>query len=363
MSLLNFLHKREKREVVSDNERNESIDKPVNQSNVTIANQFESLTMKKCDLCGKESSERFPLYISGDDPSMVCAVCRSKFFLNREIKLKIAAEIRSDILDAPPVSPENSHNNTAPKMILNASMEQESISHFPENTRSSFDRVSEHGFRDDLNCEFRSSWEANIARIFNANGIPWEYEAERFLDKEKNEVYYLPDFLLPENVIVEVKGMWDRGSLAKVSAFHKNNPAYRMLFVDSDVYYELNQRYSKEISDWEDSPCGIQSNVLVVVGMAFVSKESTLSSLRTGQEVLLTREPDNLFDCNAILVTTREHLPIGHISSDWALIYAQKLDRGMLFDAKILSIENKAIKIKVKRNNSDFPSTYHLFNQ
>ena len=72
-----------------------------------------------------------------------------------------------------------------------------------------FGKPSPHrkgGFREDLNCFFRSTWEANFARALNFLEIKWEYE------NQKHRVYlgnysYLPDFYLPENnLFIEIKG-------------------------------------------------------------------------------------------------------------------------------------------------------------
>ena len=49
-------------------------------------------------------------------------------------------------------------------------------------------RVSNSGIRDDLGNLFRSSWEANIARLFNLKGISWTFEKLPPADG------YLPDF-------------------------------------------------------------------------------------------------------------------------------------------------------------------------
>ncbi len=55
---------------------------------------------------------------------------------------------------------------------------------------------------------FRSRLEARWAVFFDALGIKYEYEPEGYIGL--NDIYYLPDFYLPEeNVYVEVKGSDD----------------------------------------------------------------------------------------------------------------------------------------------------------
>lgn len=77
-------------------------------------------------------------------------------------------------------------------------------------------------FRDDLNTKFRSSWEANVARWFNAHGIQWEYEPRvfRFDRIKRGTKTYIPDFWLPqENVWVEVKGYLPNRDRTKLKRF------------------------------------------------------------------------------------------------------------------------------------------------
>lgn len=93
-------------------------------------------------------------------------------------------------------------------------------------------RESNSGVREDLGTYFRSSWEANIARIFNETGVAWEYEKEPVTLSVGG---YTPDFVLPNDTILEVKGYWDADSLKKVLAFHKEIPEQRLLIVDSDT--------------------------------------------------------------------------------------------------------------------------------
>ncbi len=64
-------------------------------------------------------------------------------------------------------------------------------------------------------------------------------------------MYNWPDFLVNESTVIEVKGFWDSDSLKKVSAFYKRFPEYRLIFIDSDVYYDLNGSFGETIQHWE----------------------------------------------------------------------------------------------------------------
>ena len=73
-------------------------------------------------------------------------------------------------------------------------------------------------YRPDLGIKVRSSWEANVFRVLKFKQIPFEYERELY---SFSDFAYLPDFFLPENVIIEVKGFWDSESRKKIFSLQK----------------------------------------------------------------------------------------------------------------------------------------------
>lgn len=108
--------------------------------------------------------------------------------------------------------------------------------------------------RADLNCYFRSSYEANIARYFNYVGIKWEFEKHRvFLDSIQR--FYVPDFYLPEtNTFVEVKGLYREDALEKLVAFISENNEkddYNVEIIDVNDYAQLYDQFCNIIPNWE----------------------------------------------------------------------------------------------------------------
>lgn len=110
---------------------------------------------------------------------------------------------------------------------------------------------SKVGYREDLQCSFRSAWEANIARIFNSKDISWKYEEEMYdleppqyytetksinVNTGKSVIYYEPDFVLEDGTIIEVKGFWDNRSKVRVSQFMAQYPDKKYLVIDTDLY-------------------------------------------------------------------------------------------------------------------------------
>lgn len=82
------------------------------------------------------------------------------------------------------------------------------------------------GQRVDLGINMRSGWEANVARVFVANGIPWEFETTHFPFPIKKGIRgYVPDFYLPStDEWVEVKGYLDVHGKTKLKRFKKYYP-------------------------------------------------------------------------------------------------------------------------------------------
>lgn len=112
------------------------------------------------------------------------------------------------------------------------------------------------GFRDDIECYFRSSWEANVARLFNHLGMLWQYEPTRYVfpDDGDGVLSYCPDFLLTDSGnIVEVKGWMDEKSLIRLQKFKKYYPQEyeKLLLVDEHTYRTIEKDFSNVIQNWE----------------------------------------------------------------------------------------------------------------
>ena len=97
------------------------------------------------------------------------------------------------------------------------------------------------GFRKDLDCSFRSKWEANMARYWNYIKVEWKYEPCEFEFKtiKRGTRYYKPDFYLPlTNKFVEIKGFLSSGDKTKLRRFKKYYPeeAEKLQFIIYDPF-------------------------------------------------------------------------------------------------------------------------------
>lgn len=109
--------------------------------------------------------------------------------------------------------------------------------------------------RSDLDCYFRSAWEANVARILNCKNIKWEYEIKRFFFEEivDGVASYQPDFYLPEyDKWIEVKGWMDQKSKVRLKLFQEQFPDEynKLILIDEKYYNQLRADYSY-IENWE----------------------------------------------------------------------------------------------------------------
>lgn len=112
------------------------------------------------------------------------------------------------------------------------------------------------GVRPDLGQYFRSSWEANIARILDYENIEWKYEPKRFFfDEEINGIAsYQPDFYLPQfNKWIEVKGWMDDKSKLRLKLFAEQYPEENknLILIDQDFYNALRLEFFF-LPYWED---------------------------------------------------------------------------------------------------------------
>lgn len=103
-------------------------------------------------------------------------------------------------------------------------------------------------FRPDLGQTFRSSWEANVARILTSLETTWEYEPKRFsLPSGKS---YAPDFLLENGIWLEVKGYLRLEAAARMAEFRENYPREILHLIDQGLYETLSRKWS-HLQGWE----------------------------------------------------------------------------------------------------------------
>ena len=121
--------------------------------------------------------------------------------------------------------------------------------------------IGKCGWRDDIGMFVRSTWEADVVRVFQYLGIEFEYEKKtfRFKDTEGNLIdTMLPDFYLPRfNLWVEVSGWMSKQKTEKIKLFREQYPKENLFSLDVKVYTGLRDMFAGSIPNWEGKGVGI----------------------------------------------------------------------------------------------------------
>lgn len=221
---------------------------------------------------------------------------------------------------------------------------------FSFNQSSKDERPSSNGgYRKDMGSSFKSSWEANIARILKFLNIKWEYEYFHIVTL--NSVY-VPDFYYSregDEIIIEVKGRWDNRSIEKVSYVLREEPDYTLFIVDADIYNFLEKRYNF-IEGWEDTGRITQDFIVPVVGVNISDRKKYINNLDNGEEVEIITEPKNPYDHFAIKVINKHGQELGYIKKEWAAIITWKINFGFKYDVFVYDkvVKGSSFKLKFK---------------
>ncbi|KKM14088.1 hypothetical protein LCGC14_1709670 [marine sediment metagenome] len=118
--------------------------------------------------------------------------------------------------------------------------------------------------REDLGRYFRSTWEANYARILNYENITWEYETGRFSlldDNGEIAAVYTPDFFTDK--WIEIKGHADAADdwecdckrcerdKMKMLLFVEQYPDEEIKMIGRKEYRQLCAKYASVVPNWE----------------------------------------------------------------------------------------------------------------
>lgn len=219
---------------------------------------------------------------------------------------------------------------------------------------------SKIGYRADLDCGFRSAWEANVARILNKKVIPWEYEKKffslqppKYYKESNNAITYIPDFILEDGTIIEVKGFWDNRSKMLISQFMEQYPDKKIIVVDTDLYRCISNKYKNIILNWEDEKISFTNDFIQVIGITLPQRKTYVSQVKVGDILEIVREPFNEYDSRAIRVNNSNGNQIGYFAKDCNCIYSPKMDMGFKYEIRVVSKDTKVLQCKIKLINTE----------
>jgi 3-deoxy-D-manno-octulosonic acid (KDO) 8-phosphate synthase len=98
--------------------------------------------------------------------------------------------------------------------------------------------------------KYRSRFEASVASFLTERGATFSYESLR-LDYVR-KCKYTPDFVLPNGVIIEVKGRWLGSDRTKHLRVRETNPDVDIRFCFQNAYNKLNKNSTTSYADWCD---------------------------------------------------------------------------------------------------------------
>ena len=152
------------------------------------------------------------------------------------------------------------------------------------------------GFRADLGHYVRSSWEADLARVFRYLDWDYQYEPRTFElnDKTGRMLTYTPDFFVPsQQKWYEVKGWMDDASAKKIDLFRQQYPECELIVVDKTLFAEFQLEYADLVA-WECPQVPRNSGWIGIRSIESVGEEETYD--------LQMRAPGNNFVANGFVV-------------------------------------------------------------
>lgn len=99
---------------------------------------------------------------------------------------------------------------------------------------------------------YRSGYEKKVKESLERHGVDFKYESEHLkYNVPASNHRYVPDFTLPNTVIIEAKGKFDAAARKKMMLVIEQNPGrdIRMLFMRNN---KLNKSSKTTYGDWCD---------------------------------------------------------------------------------------------------------------
>ena len=96
--------------------------------------------------------------------------------------------------------------------------------------------------------KYRSKLEEQVASLLEGLGVSYEYESTKVPYTIQH--HYNPDFILPNNVYLEVKGYWDPEDRRKILAVKKDNPDLDLRMVFQSPYNTISKKSKTTYAKW-----------------------------------------------------------------------------------------------------------------
>ena len=105
-------------------------------------------------------------------------------------------------------------------------------------------------FRSPRRGKYKSRLELLFATLAFRQGLPFEYEPERFPYVRPS--HYIPDWRIAKNVYIETKGYLAPSNRQNLIAFKEQNPKIRILLLFANAENKLNARSKTTYAQWAE---------------------------------------------------------------------------------------------------------------
>lgn len=95
---------------------------------------------------------------------------------------------------------------------------------------------------------YRSGLERKVADLMTSLDIPFEYETTKV--PYVIEHNYIPDFILPNGIMLECKGLWEPEDRRKMLAVMKQNPELDIRMVFQAPYNKISKKSKTTYAQW-----------------------------------------------------------------------------------------------------------------
>ena len=100
---------------------------------------------------------------------------------------------------------------------------------------------------------YRSSLEVKLQKFFTENGISFRYEEEKIQWEDRRFRKYTPDFILPNGIIIEAKGLFTAEDRRKHKEIRKQHPNLEIRFVFENSKRKISKSSKTTYASWCDS--------------------------------------------------------------------------------------------------------------
>jgi hypothetical protein len=99
---------------------------------------------------------------------------------------------------------------------------------------------------------FRSGLEDKLQKYLSENGVSYKYETTKIQWEDRMFRRYTPDFILPNGIIIEAKGLFTPDDRRKHKEINKQHPNLEIRFIFENSKRKIAKNSKTTYADWCD---------------------------------------------------------------------------------------------------------------